>query len=84
VLGEDHPVTLFSAHYLAYDLWEAGEHDRAREFYEDTLSRCRRVLGEDDPETLNLAHHFASHLRGSGEDEQARQLEDWIQSQLEP
>jgi hypothetical protein len=34
--------------------------ERARQFRDDTLRRCRRVLGEDHPETLRVAHSLAT------------------------
>ncbi|MGH3834049.1 MAG: tetratricopeptide repeat protein, partial [Pseudonocardiaceae bacterium] len=80
VLGEDHPHTLGSAHNLAGDLRELGEHQRARQLDDDTLARRRRVLGDDHPHTLDSAHNLALDLLALGEHERALELEKWIKA----
>ena len=67
VLGDDHPDTLTSAHNLAFDLRNLGEHQAARELDQDTLARKRRVLGDDHPHTLTSANNLAVDLRARGE-----------------
>jgi DNA-binding SARP family transcriptional activator len=74
MLGDDHPDTLQSASNLAISLWALGQHERAHQLGEDTLTRCRRVLGDDHSQTLMSAHHLATCLRELGRYEQARQL----------
>jgi tetratricopeptide (TPR) repeat protein len=76
--GEDHPDTLRSAHNLALDLRELGEHERARQLNEGILTRRRRVLGEDHPDTLRSTNNLAMELRRMGEHERARQLNEDI------
>ena len=80
VLGEDHPDTLHSASNLAADLRALGEHERARQLDEDTLTRRRRVLGEDHPDTLLSAGNLTADLRALGEYERADQLEEHVRS----
>lgn len=75
MLGNDHPMTLFVAHYVAEDLRAAGEYEQARLLDADTLTRCRRVLGDTHRDTLTSAKSLAEDLRGLGEHEQARQLD---------
>ncbi|MGH3833207.1 MAG: FxSxx-COOH system tetratricopeptide repeat protein [Pseudonocardiaceae bacterium] len=74
VLGEDHPDTLQTASGLSFNLWELGQHERARELGEDTLARCRRVLGEDHPDTLRAASFLAGTLGELGRYERAGEL----------
>jgi tetratricopeptide (TPR) repeat protein len=73
-LGENHPDTLNSAHYLAADLRSLGEHATARELDEDTLERRRRVQGEDHPDTLHAAADLAVDLSFLDEHAAAREL----------
>jgi uncharacterized protein (DUF2267 family) len=51
-----------------------GEHQRARELNQDTLTRLRRVLGPDHPDTLAAASNLAADLRALGEHQRAREL----------
>ena len=67
MLGEDHPDTLNSANNLADELRKLGEYQAARELYQDTLARRRRVLGEDHPDTLTSANNLAVDLRALDE-----------------
>jgi hypothetical protein len=76
VLGEDHPITLNLATYVAGNLYGQDEFGAARELYEDTLARFRRVLGEDHPDTLNAATSLTFALRGLGEYGAARDLDE--------
>ena len=62
VLGEDHPLTLGSAHSLAVSLRELGQQEQARPLVEDILARQRRVLGEDHPDTLRSASRLIDTL----------------------
>ena len=57
-----------------------GEHERARQLDEDTLTHRRRVLGDDHPDTLASANNLANDLRALGEHERARQLQNWIRA----
>ncbi len=76
VLGNDHPITLRSATYLAATLRELGQHEAAHQLGEETLTRMRRVLGDDHPQTLRLAHHFAAVMANLSEHDQARRREE--------
>ena len=80
MLGEDHPDTLTSANNLALDLGALGEHERARQLDEDTLTRRRRVLGDDHPHTLTSASNLALDLGALGEHERARQMEEYVRA----
>jgi tetratricopeptide (TPR) repeat protein len=73
-LGDDHPDTLDSASHLAATLWALGYYKRARQFTEDTLTRCRRALDDDHPHTLRSATVLAATLWTSGHYERAHQL----------
>jgi hypothetical protein len=44
-----------------------GDHRRARELDEDTLTRRRRILGDRHPGTLANARALAEHLRALGD-----------------
>ena len=51
-----------------------GERRAARELFEDTLERRRRVLGHDHPDTLLSADNLAVDLSRLGEHRAAREL----------
>jgi hypothetical protein len=51
-----------------------GEHQRAHELDQDTLTRRRRLLGPDDLDTLAAASNLAADLRALGEHQRAREL----------
>ncbi len=57
-----HPQTLVSASNLALCLRALGEVRVARDLYQDTLDRRRRVLGEDHPDTRRSARNLAADL----------------------
>jgi Tetratricopeptide repeat len=57
-----------------------GEHQRARDLDENTLTRRRRVLGDDHPSALGSANNLARDLRALGQDRQAHALEEQIAS----
>jgi hypothetical protein len=59
---------------LAVTLGQSGQHERARQLGEDTLTRCRRVLGDDHPWTLISATHLTATLGESRHYERARHL----------
>jgi len=71
-LGEDHSYTLLSAAILVLSLWELGQHERACQLAEDTLTRCRRILGDNHPHTLRSAHNLVAARASLGEHNQAR------------
>ena len=48
-----------------------GEHKRARDLAEDTLTRSRRVLGDNHPYTLAIANNFDLILYALSEHTQA-------------
>ncbi|MFC9052008.1 FxSxx-COOH system tetratricopeptide repeat protein [Streptomyces anthocyanicus] len=74
VLGEDHPHTLDSAHYLGHVISYFGQYGEARRMHEDTLERRRRTLGEDHPHTLDSAHSLAAGLHDLGQYGEARRM----------
>ncbi|WP_051815084.1 FxSxx-COOH system tetratricopeptide repeat protein [Streptomyces violaceoruber] len=74
VLGEDHPHTLDSAHYLGHVISYFGQYGEARRMHEDTLERRRRTLGEDHPHTLDSAHSLAAGLHHLGQYGEARRM----------
>ncbi|WP_238697989.1 FxSxx-COOH system tetratricopeptide repeat protein, partial [Streptomyces sp. E5N91] len=74
VLGEDHPHTLDSAHYLGHVISYFGQYGEARRLHEDTLERRRRTLGEDHPHTLDSAHSLAAGLHDLGHYGEARRM----------
>ncbi|MFC9023706.1 FxSxx-COOH system tetratricopeptide repeat protein [Streptomyces anthocyanicus] len=74
VLGEDHPHTLDSAHYLGHVISYFGQYGEARRMHEDTLERRRRTLGEDHPDTLDSAHSLAAGLHHLGQYGEARRM----------
>jgi len=51
-----------------------GRYAEARDLYQDTLDRCRRVLGDDHPNTLTSASNLANDLRDLGDHQAARDL----------
>ncbi|MGQ4439505.1 FxSxx-COOH system tetratricopeptide repeat protein [Streptomyces violaceoruber] len=80
VLGEDHPHTLDSAHYLGHVISYFGQYGEARRMHEDTLERRRRALGEDHPHTLDSAHSLAATLHNLGQYAEARiMVEDTLE-----
>ncbi|WP_344571804.1 FxSxx-COOH system tetratricopeptide repeat protein [Streptomyces violaceolatus] len=76
VLGEDHPHTLDSAHYLGHVISYFGQYGEARRMHEDTLERRRRTLGEDHPDTLASAHDRAASLHALGQYAEARRMHE--------
>ena len=65
---------------VASHLRALGEHERARQLDEDTLTRRRRVLGEDHPDTLKSANNLVRDLHALGEHQQAHQLEEYVRA----
>lgn len=76
VLGEDHPHTLDSAHYLGHVISYFGQYGEARRMHEDTLERRRRTLGEDHPRTLASAHSLAVTLHALGQPTDAHRMHE--------
>ncbi|WP_331481650.1 FxSxx-COOH system tetratricopeptide repeat protein, partial [Streptomyces rubrogriseus] len=74
VLGEDHPDTLDSAHYLGHVISYFGQYGEASRVHEDTLERRRRTLGEDHRHTLDSAHSLAATLHHLGHYGEARRM----------
>jgi hypothetical protein len=61
--GDDDPGTLTAASDLADILFDAGDHEAARELDADTLKRRRRVLGKDHPDTRRSAENLSRDLQ---------------------
>ena len=61
---------------LTDNLSAHGDHLRARELFEDVLTRRRRVLGDTHPDTLRSADRLAHTLHALGRHEEARQVEE--------
>jgi hypothetical protein len=76
IFGPDDASTLAAAHALAAALHDMGRYGEARQLFEDTLARRRRVLGEDHPRTLASATNLATCLRALGEVQAARELDE--------
>jgi tetratricopeptide (TPR) repeat protein len=75
-LGPDDHHTLRMTNHLAWVWYILARYQQARELYEDTLDRRRRVLGPDHPDTLESAGDLAGDLHALGQVEAARELNE--------
>ena len=73
-LGEESHDALRVAENLDIAILDTGDYQRAREFDENLLPRCRRILGHDHPATLSVAHNLGRSLRALGEHRKAYAL----------
>lgn len=76
-LGDEHPDTLATRHWLAYAMQLRGNLTQAEDEYRFVLESQRRQLGEDDPATLETRRHLASLLQDRGRlDEAVAEYQD--------
>jgi tetratricopeptide (TPR) repeat protein len=73
-LGDDDPETMAITAYVARALTEMARYAEARDLYQETLDRERRMLGDDHPDTLASAGNLAITLRRLGDVQAARDL----------
>jgi tetratricopeptide (TPR) repeat protein len=71
VLGERHPETLRSSHYLAVLQQARGQHADAYRRHEQVYFTRREVLGLQHPETLRSRHYWALTMHALGDLERA-------------
>jgi non-specific serine/threonine protein kinase/serine/threonine-protein kinase len=66
ILGPDHRESLATLSELGEAYLQHGDHDRAREILEPTLSKRVQVLGPDASETLETQHALGRAWHGLG------------------
>jgi tetratricopeptide (TPR) repeat protein len=63
LLGDEHRLTLLTAHDLARVIRDAGRWDEAQERFETVLATQREHLGEEDADTVTTRSRLAGVLR---------------------
>ena len=72
--GDDNPLILETAYYLAQALRDTGSFAEALELDQDTLARCRRIMGDEHSNTFSSATSVALDLYRLGDFQAARNL----------
>jgi len=73
-LGENHPDTASSLHYLALLYWKMGRYDEAEPLHKQALELRKQLLGENHPDTANTLDNLAGLYWKMGRYEEAEPL----------
>ncbi|KAJ7437965.1 P-loop containing nucleoside triphosphate hydrolase protein, partial [Mycena latifolia] len=75
LLGEDHPDTLDSMHWLAWTYQQLGKLNEAEKLWVSVWEKRRENLGDNHPDTLDAMGGLASTCRKLGKLKEAEKLE---------